>query len=348
MSEQKLKWYEENGKESDVVISSRVRLARNVRKYPFPPRMTAEQERELLKQAEACTAVLDKEFPEHYMYCSFNRLTEYEKTAMVERHIVSPAFAGKEAETGIILSEDESAGIMINEEDHIRIQAISCGMNMSEVWEKANRIDDLTDAKLEYAYDRKYGYLTSCLTNVGTGLRASYMMFLPALTHTDNINRISEELAGYGIALRGIYGEGTQALGDIYQISNQRTLGSSEQEIIDGLDYIVDQVIKQERIARDALYSRHFDELEDQICRSYGVLKYARMLSSTDAVTLLGQIKLGLELGIIKMKDAFPFYKLVMNVQRANLQMAIGQNLGNAGRDRYRADYIRSNLSELL
>lgn len=346
--EEKLKWYGKNGKGGDVVISSRVRLARNLNRYPFSTKLSGAQALRLLEEAGGCAERLGQELATPYYYCRFDTLSEVNKLAMVERHIVSPAFAVKKQADGLILSEDESAGIMINEEDHIRIQAISAGMAMGEVWERASRIDDITDEKLHYAYDKQYGYKTSCPTNVGTGMRASYMMFLPALTSTGRIPELSEEMAGYGITMRGIYGEGTQAVGAVYQVSNQRTLGYPEQEIIDNLDHIVHQVIRQERKRREMLLEKHFDELEDQVHRSYGVLKYATKISSSDAMTLLGQLKLGIDLGLIHMEEDFAYYRFVIAIQRANLQLALGKSCGNVQRDKYRAEFLRENLPEIV
>lgn len=348
MSTEQLKWYEEQGEEGDVVISSRVRLARNLTKYPFSARLGHAQAAALVQEVGNYAENLEQmEGQKKYFFCHFQTLTETERLAFVERHVVSPAFAGKKQPTGLILSEDESSGIMINEEDHIRIQAISGGMNMKKVWEQANRIDTWMDEKLSFAYDKQYGYLTSCPTNVGTGLRASYMMFLPALTSAGKIQQLSEEMAGYGITMRGIYGEGTSALGDIYQISNQRTLGNSEQEIIDNLNHIVYQVIRQERKRRELMISKHYDEIEDQVYRSYGVLRYATKLTSTDAVTLLGQLKLGVDAGMIHLKEAFPFYSMIIAVQRANIQMRVERDCGTLRRDKYRAEYIHDVLPEL-
>ena len=242
----KQRWFEGKGNDGDVVISSRIRLARNLRKYPFSSKISGDEELALLKDAEECTESLEEKVGSNFFYCNFNSLLDNEKLAMVERHIVSPNFADKNANTGLVLSEDESVSIMVNEEDHLRIQTFSRGKNMQEVYRLASLVDDTLEERLGFAFDRQYGYLTSCPTNIGTGLRASYMMFLPALTHTGNIRKIAQELADYGIALRGIYGENTETVGDICQISNQRTLGPSEREILDALDNVAESVVAEE------------------------------------------------------------------------------------------------------
>ena len=345
--ENKQRWYEGKGNDGDVVISSRIRLARNLRKYPFSSKISPEEELSLLKDAEECSPILEEKTGKNFYYCSFNSLLENEKLAMVERHIVSPDFAEKEANTGLVLSEDESVSIMVNEEDHLRIQTFTRGKNMAEVFRLAGLVDDSLESRLGFAFDRQYGYLTSCPTNLGTGLRASYMMFLPALTYTGNIRKLAQELADYGVALRGIYGENTENVGDICQISNQRTLGPSEHEIIEALDDVAESIVTEERNAREVLVSKHYDEIEDQVYRSYGLLKYARNLSCPDAITLLGQVKLGADTGILKFDGEFEYYKTMINIQRANLQLINGAAYGNSKRGRYRAEYIRKTLPEL-
>jgi protein arginine kinase len=267
---------------------------------------------------------------------------------MVERHIVSPLLAEKEQTTGLILSEDETVSIMINEEDHVRIQAIVAGMNLEGAYEIANRIDDIAYEQLKFAYDEKYGYMTSCPTNSGTGMRASCMVFLPALSAARMIQKLFEEVGRYGVTIRGIYGEGTKSLGSIYQISNQKTLGNSELEIIDNLKRIVDQVVKQERKRREYMLSLNSDEIEDQVYRAYGVLKYARNISSDDAMTLLSQLKFGLDCGLIKFDKEFNIHKMMMGVQPGSLQWTIGKNVGSIARDRARAEYIRKELPTII
>ena len=342
-----LKWYEEAAKNSDVVISSRIRLARNLKSYPFSAKLSEIQALELVHKVNEATAAIELKSSIKFNSCNVLLLSDSDKTAMVERHIISPLFTAKEQSTGLILSEDEKISIMINEEDHLRIQSITGGMNISEAFETANKIDDIASELFSYAYHEKYGYLTSCPTNVGTGLRASYMLFLPALTIAGKIIKLTEELGQYGIALRGTYGEASKSVGRLYQISNQNTLGSTELEIIEGLNRIVEQVMKHERRQREYMLTNSYDELEDKVHRSYGVLRYAKQLSSNDAMTLLAQLKLGLDMDLIHLGDNYNVHELMMEIQPGNLQCKLDKNVGSVQRDRYRATYIRQKLPEI-
>lgn len=343
-----LKWYEQIVPDSDVVISSRIRLARNLEGYPFSSKMEEEQAIPLVNEVKNITASLAEKDKRRYYSCNISTLSDIDKQAMVERHIVSPLLAEKQQTTGLILSEDETVSIMINEEDHVRIQAIVGGMNLGKAYEEADRIDDIAYEKLKFAFDEKFGYLTACPTNVGTGMRASCMVFLPALSAARMIPKLIEEVGKYGVTIRGIYGEGTKSLGSIYQISNQKTLGQSEREIIDNLNRIVTQVVKQERKRREYMLSVNTDELEDQVYRSYGVLRYARQITSEDAMTLLSQLKFGVDCGLIKFEREFNIHKLMMGVQPGSLQWSIGKNVGSKTRDQSRAEYIRKELPTMI
>lgn len=343
-----LKWYEEIVPDSDVVISSRVRLARNLENYPFSSKINDDQAAVLVDQVKGITASLSEKDNRKYYSCHISTLSEIDKTAMVERHIVSPLLAEKEQTTGLILSEDETISIMINEEDHVRIQAIVGGMNLERAYSEADHIDDIAYERLHFAYDEKYGYLTACPTNAGTGMRASCMVFLPALSSARMIQRLIEEVGKYGVTIRGIYGEGTKSLGSIYQISNQKTMGISESEIIENLKRIVFQVVKQERKRREYMLSVNADEIEDQVFRSYGVLKFARQISSDDAMTLLSQLKFGKDCGVVNFDREFNIHKLMMGVQPGSLQWTLGKNVGSLTRDQSRAEYIRKELPNII
>lgn len=343
-----LKWYKEIGKNSDVVISSRVRLARNLKSFPFSAKLSEAQAVELVEKLKLATPVLEAKGEKKYYSCNVDLLSDAEKTAMMERHIISPLLLAREQSTGLILSEDERVSIMLNEEDHLRIQSITGGMNIMGAFAQANGADDIAGELFDYAYHEKYGYLTSCPTNVGTGLRASYMMFLPALTVTGKIGKLVEELSQYGIALRGTYGEASKSVGNLYQISNQKTLGSTEREIIESLNRIVEQVMKQERRYREYILTHNYDEFEDKVHRSFGVLKYAKQLSSTDAMTLLSQVKLGVDLELISLQRECNVHELMMEIQPGNLQCILDKNMGSVQRDRFRADYIREKLPDMV
>lgn len=343
-----LKWYEQIVPDSDVVISSRVRFARNLDNYPFSSKITEEQATALVNEVKEITAFLTEQDKRKFYSCNISTLNDIDKSAMVERHIVSPLLVEKEQTTGLILSEDETISIMINEEDHIRIQAIVGGMNLEKAYTEADAVDDIAYDRLHFAYDEKYGYLTACPSNTGTGMRASCMVFLPALSAARMIQKLIEEVGKYGVTIRGIYGEGTKSLGSIYQISNQKTMGNSESEIIENLKRIVLQVVKQERKRREYMLSVGADEIEDQVFRSYGVLKYAKQISSEDAMTLLSQLKFGSDCGLIKFDKEFNIHRLMMGVQPGSLQWSLGKNVGSVTRDQSRAEYIREELPTII
>jgi protein arginine kinase len=237
---------------------------------------------------------------------------------------------------------------MLNEEDHIRIQAISSGMNLLPLLEKANAIDDFISESLQYAFDDKLGYLTSSPTNIGTGLRASIMVYLPALGISGKMDKLIDEVSQQDVSIRGVYGEGNKSLAYIYQISNCKTIGMSECDIIQNLITIVDQIIKQERNRREYLLDSNFDKYEDQVYRSYGVLRYAKQISTADAMTLLAQIKFGYDSKIIASEETPSFYKLMMAIQPANLQKILGKNAGVKERERARAKFLNESLPELI
>ncbi len=343
-----LKWYKEAANNSDVIISSRVRLARNLKKYPFSIKLNDQQADLLVQEVGEAGKVLVTQTNKKYNFCNVNVLTDIDKIAMVERHVISPLLVEKEQSTGLILSEDEKVSIMINEEDHLRIQSVTGGMNIFEAFKTANLIDDITSELFDFAFSEKYGYLTSCPTNLGTGLRASYMMFLPALTVAGRITQLAEELGKYGIALRGTYGEASKSYGNIYQISNQKTLGSTEKEIIERLNRIVEQVMRQERRQREYLLTNSYDEIEDKVYRSYGILKYAKQISSADAMALLAQLKFGADMELIHIGQNYNIHELMMNIQPGNLQYQLDKAISSTQRDKFRADYIRKALPNIV
>lgn len=342
-----LKWYEEKNSDSDVIISSRIRLARNLREYPFAVKLQDEKAKELVEDLTDHIELSKEENPAFHR-CKLSNLSEVDKNAMVERHIVSPLLATKKQETGLIVSEDESISVMINEEDHLRIQSIISGMNLEKAYEKANEVDDMISDKYTLAYDEKYGYLTSCPTNVGTGLRASYMCFLPALTGAGMIVNLVEELGRYGITIRGIYGEESRSIGNLYQISNEKTLGRTESDIIENLNSIIIQIMKQERKRREYMLTNNYNEIEDQIYRAYGILRYTKQITSSDSMAFLSLLKLGIDAGILKPKKDINVFQMMMDVQPASLQYKMGKNAGSTLRNRFRAEYINNCLDQII
>lgn len=325
--------------DNDVVISSRIRLARNLSDIPFPSVMTedeAEKVKESVKKAIFDSkTILSTQFLEYDM----KKITPLERQSLVERHLISPDLAQNTKNGSALIKNDGTVSILINEEDHLRIQTIFNGLNLKEAWDLADKIDDLIEENISYAFDEKLGYLTACPTNVGTGIRASVMVHLPALTITGQIGNVLNSVSKIGIAVRGMYGEGTQSLGDIYQISNQVTLGQSEIDIIENREGIVKQIISNERKSREDLYKKRKVQIEDRIGRSYGLLTNAKVMSTQEFMKLISDVRLGAVLNIVNL-DIQKIDEITTHIQPGNLQKIIGKQLEPYERDIKRAEYV--------
>lgn len=330
-------WYLQSGNESDVVFSTRIRLARNIKGFSFVNRYT---KNDALKIIE----IIENIVPSLGYGLKLLRLKDIDditKLSLVEKHLISPEFAYNKSETGaIVINDEENICIMINEEDHIRLQVISAGLELENLLNLAMEIDKKLEQLIPYAYNDKYGFLTSCPTNVGTGLRGSVMVHLPALAKTGNIRKVLEVVNNFDMNIRGVYGEGSKSSGDIYQISNKQSLGISEQEVIRNLKIITDKVIEQERLARKILAKNQI-ELEDKVYRAYGILANSRKLSSEETNILLSDVKLGTDMGIIKELNDSKVRKLEMYTKPANLQKYVGQTLDGYERDVKRAEIVK-------
>ncbi len=328
---------------SDVVISTRIRFARNLKEYPFPCRLSEDKKRKvasIIKEAvlEGHSAISDR-----FKYIQMSELTQEEAVSLVERHLVSPEFISGRQGRGLLLLNDESVSIMINEEDHVRIQVISRGMKLNETYELADKIDTLLDERLDFAFDEKLGYLTQCPTNIGTGMRASLMLHLPALQESGAMGKIAASLSKLGIVIRGLYGENTDPSGAIYQLSNQVTLGITEQEAIKNLHDIAMQLVAQERNTREQL-SENINML-DSIYRSYGILSYAKLISNSECMKLLSNVRFGVEMGCFEF-DFDTLDRLFIEIQPATLMKNIGKKLTPAERDHIRAELVRTALTQ--
>ena len=337
------KWLEDLGEDEDVVVSTRIRVARNIEKYKFPNIISMEESDALTKE------VLDavKESEDIYKFYKIIDLSEIEKYVFVEEHLISPGLLNIKEKSSFLLREDEKVTIMINEEDHIRIQVLLSGSNMEEGWRICSEIDDLIESKINYAFHEKMGYLTSCPTNVGTGLRASIMVHLPCITMAGQLNGIMEELRKIGLTIRGLYGEGTKSLGHLYQISNQTTLGEKEEHIIRKLNRVIYEVVNRERSTRNYLMETNSLVLEDKIYRSLGILKYNRMISSKGAMFHLSNVKLGCDMGIIDGMDSKSIIKLMIEIQPAKVQKSLNKTMIKEERDMNRSIIIRNRLKGL-
>lgn len=335
------KWYQTAGKDADIVISTRIRLARNLKGYPFPCAMNAEQRSKvskLVRDALENSGAIGG----HFKYIELDKASPNELVSMVERHLISPDFARDPKGRALLLMDDESVSIMLCEEDHIRIQVMSQGSSLKDSFDMADKLDCLLSEKLSYAFDDKLGYLTACPTNLGTALRASVMVHLPAIESDGSLRRISESLSKLGLTIRGMYGEGSQSKAAIYQISNQETLGVSETATLEKLSSVLTQISKIERDARAKLLER--PETIDTLWRSLGLLRSARMLSGDEFCNLFSAVRLGAATGKLDNLSLDMLSELFVKAQPATLMCEMKKNLSPAERDVARAELVRKTL----
>jgi len=334
-------WYLQNGKDSDVVISSRIRLVRNLEKYPFTAKCTQEDLQEILNEMKEITPSLGYGLK----FIDLKDIDDITKVTLVEKHIISPDFAMEENKDGaILINDEENICIMIHDKDHIKLQVFSSGQDLENLMNLIVEIDEKLGDMITYSYSKQFGFLAQSLTNVGTGMKASVMVHLPALTLTGNIGKVLHIVNNFGMNIRGMYGEGTQSQGDVYQISNNQCLGLTEKEIIKNIKTIIDKVIEQERLARKYL-TKNPIELEDKVYRAYGILKYATRLSADECKKLLSEVKLGTDLGIIKELDDHKVSELNLYTKPGNLQKYLGKQLDGYERDIKRAEVIKQILA---
>lgn len=335
-------WLKGTGTHSNIVMSSRIRLARNLMIKPFPNKAKKKELIAILSEIQEAMANIDV-FKEA-LFFKISELDNIEKQFLIERHLMSHDHAVNTEGKALVISKEEVISVMINEEDHLRIQVMQSGLNLTDTWEVANSIDDKLSAELDFAYSPKWGYLTACPTNTGTAMRGSVMLHLPALVMTKQANKVLAAVSKLNFASRGFYGEGTQASGNFYQISNQVSLGHSEKEMIQNIDGLIRQVIDQEEQARQALLVQNKPMLEDKIFRSFGVLQHAHIISSQETVEMLSMVRLGIDLEIIKDLDRGIINELFIMIQPAHLQKLEGKKLIVADRDIKRAKLIREKL----
>lgn len=333
-------WMKKDGPHSDIVLGSRVRLARNLKEIPFPSVASKEQLRHVLDMAGHLVTTLDA--IGDFKLVKMAEVDTLDRELLVEKHLISPGHAKNPTYKGLIYRSQEDINIMVNEEDHLRIQVLYPGLQLEPALEWANKVDDLFEQEVEYAFDQTSGYLTACPTNVGSGLRASVMLHLPALTKLNQLRKVLGTITQFGLVVRGLYGEGSDAIGNIYQISNQLTLGHTEQEMVEHLLRITKQVMNSERQAREYLLKPERKlAVEDQVYRAFGVLSQARVVETKEAMELLSDVRLGIDLGIIKELDAKILKQLMILIRAAHLQKVMGQNLPPEERDKLRASLIR-------
>lgn len=339
-------WMTNEGQNTDIAMSTRIRLARNLSEFQFPYSFS---EDEALKVDKAISSVLldrASELNHSFTHINIQETPQLQREVLVEKHLISPYLANGTHSGSVLISENEELSIMVNEEDHLRIQSLKSGFHLQEAYEAADQVDSLLDEHLAYAFHEKFGYLTSCPTNTGTGMRASVMLHLPALTMSQQINRIIPAISRLGMVVRGIYGEGSEALGNVYQISNQLTLGKPEHEILQDLQNMTEQIIQQERRAREAILGNSRVLLEDRIYRSLGTLTHSRILTTGEAATCLSDVRLGIDLNMISDMDMSILNELMIFMQPAFLQQHTERPLEPKERDIARATLFRERLNK--
>ncbi|HCX03969.1 MAG TPA: protein arginine kinase [Clostridiales bacterium] len=336
-----IKWIDDSGTEKDIVVSSRIRYARNLKNHKFPIILDKKESEEIFK--EISDVVKSKDiYGKNFSHFKTSDIPPLEKNMLIERHIISPALIENQGMSGFIMSNDEKISIMINEEDHLRLQVLSSGLNLMECLEKADEIDSILDEKLEYAYHKQFGYITACPTNLGTGLRASSMLHLPALVMTGRLEKLLNTISKFGISVRGVYGEGSKSIGYLFQISNQTTLGNDEKTIVEKIEKIAIQIVNKEREAREYLLNENRLELDDRVHRAYGIVTNCTKITTDEAVKLLSLVKLGVDTGLLEKYKDINFNKLFVEIQPMNIQFEAREELNEIERDTKRAEIIKT------
>jgi protein arginine kinase len=337
-------WLRGSGPESDIVISSRIRLARNLADFPFISRATTADRAEIEKVLrDKVTRIRDGS---ELAYVDVNKLEQIDRQFLFERQLISRELSESQGARGVAIDPQERASLMINEEDHLRIQVMQSGLDLQTAWDKINRIDDLVEEQVTYAFNERLGYLTACPTNVGTGMRVSVMLHLPALVITRQIDKLFRSLQKISLAVRGLYGEGSQAMGDFYQISNQITLGRSETDLIKQVGDLVPTIIEYERKAREFLVRESHENLHDRVSRAYGILRTAQTISSEETMHLLSSVRMGVNLGLIRDLEIPMLNQLFIYTQPAHLRKLSGVELDTADRNIERARFLRNRLNK--
>lgn len=341
----KVSWLSDSGPDDDIAISSRVRLARNLEGARFPINSDAAELERIMNailEAVKTTKCFDRSID-----FVLSELTELDRQLLLERRLISREFVDGRSGGGLVISEDEVCGLMINEEDHVRLQVMKPGLQLRKVWERIDDIDNRLGLELPFAFHKELGFLTSCPTNVGTGMRVSVMLHLPALVLDEKINAVIHGVSKLGLAVRGIHGEGSENLGNLYQVSNQSTLGDGEDKIVERLDTVIRQIINHEKNSRHNLLDKRQNFLLDHVGRAYGVLRHCYVISSEEALNSLSALRMGVDLGMFSSVDIHTVNELFIMTQPAHLQKYAGKELDSNDRDVYRASMVREKLKSI-
>lgn len=335
-------WIVKNGPDKDIVVSSRLRFARNLSGIPFPLKASAESKEKILNGVEDFLESLD--WDRDFNFVKMDELNSFQKEVVQERRLGSEELTD-ERYGAVVFDELESLGFLVNEEDHFRIQSLSAGYDLDTVRTDASRLETSLDEEFGFASDPEWGYLTACPTNLGTGMRASVLLHLPGLIMRDEIQKVLKAIANLGLTVRGYYGEGTESEGYYLQLSNQVTLGRSVDSLLDSLSRVTERLINKERKARHKLFERSGMDMEDQIYRAYGTIQYARKIGSAEALKCLSLCRFGNDAGLIDTPSISEIDRLTMQLQPAHLNLSVGERLSSADRDTYRARLLRKALN---
>ncbi|HXA45628.1 MAG TPA: protein arginine kinase [Candidatus Angelobacter sp.] len=334
-----------HGPHDRIVMSSRVRLARNIRDAAFPGWAKKPERVKVLEAIQPAVSSLPE--MEDSFSGAMDNLTALDKQILVERHLISREHAAKNVGSGLVVNREETFSVMINEEDHLRMQALRPGLQLRQAWTAIDAFDSELEKKLSYAFDNELGYLTACPTNLGTGIRVSAMLHLPGLVLGEQINPIIQSVNKLGLAVRGLYGEGTEALGNVFQVSNQMTLGESESMIVERLEKVLSQIIEHEENARHTLLEKKPKVVFNHIGRAYGILANAHSISSKETMNLLSLMRLGVDMALFPGADRALVDELFLTTQPAHLQKQLSDKLSAEERDLLRADMVRERLKDV-
>ena len=335
-------WLRGSGPESDIVISTRIRLARNLAEFPFVRKASSEEKSQITNVVRKKVEAIEEW--SGILFLQIESLNEVDRQFLVERQLMSLELAEGTGDRAVVIEPEERFSIMVNEEDHLRIQVMFSGLDVQNAWERIDRIDDLLQQRLNFAFSDDLGFLTACPTNVGTGLRVSVMLHLPALVVTREIEKVFRSLQKINVAVRGLYGEGSQFMGDFYQISNQITLGRSEDDLVQTVSEVVPRVIEYERKARQFLMSESEQDLHDDVSRAFGILTTAKKISSEETLHYLSKVRMGINLGLIQAVDLSTINKLLIHTQPGHLEKLCGHAMSTADRNIERANYLQTML----
>jgi protein arginine kinase len=337
-----LTWLDGTGPNSDIVLSTRVRLARNISGFHFQSRIDSLECQEIIKKVE--TTLSTRGYLKEGVFVELGQINDIERKLLLERHLISKDLLGDYQNSALVITDGGRLSLMIGEEDHLRIQSLMSGFILDECWKRVDHLDQDLGEALDFAYHPRFGYLTACPTNTGTGIRASVLIHLPGLVLTKEIGKVLRGISQIGLTFRGIYGEGSDVMGNYFQISNQTSLGKTEEELVDHLGKITRQVVEYEQNAREILIRDAHVQIEDKIWRAYGILKYARAITPEEGMNLMSAVRLGVHLGVIKGLNISTLNNILMFSQYGHLEWEAKRPLNKAERDVRRAEKIRKLL----